>query len=324
MAAASALAASSAGIASGAVADAPADVAESAEPTTTLELASTKRPRTEDTADALVELEPVAKISHSGMFREQTLQHVSKVVEQLQIWMAPQTEGPAPEHLLEVLEELADCVVDERVLERTGIGKQVTALQKFGHDEVAERSRALVQLWKRDRETRMRVYKSFMEKGQLSKKEARKLEEGLFYAACPMGYLDGEGFRSYQRHFQRLAAHLRKKGPGTLAQRLKDQELDPIDVAFRPDEELWTAEQRLRAEADRKAGLEEALASKGAELEGTVTTEYMCPRCNSTHTVYKEMQTGWHSDQQDVTILVRCLDCGERWKANDDHGGNAG
>lgn len=273
-----------------------------------------KRPRSSD-GD---EIEPVCKQQHSGMFREQTLAHVSRVTEQLRTWSTAKNEAPDAELVLEILEELADCVVDERVLERTGIGREVASLQKHGDQEVAQRSKSLVVQWKRDRETRNKVVNSFIQKAQLTRKDAKKLEDGLFFAACPLGYLEADGYRNYHKHFLRLSTHLRKKGPGSLFQRLKDQELEPSSVAFLPDDDLITAEQKERIEADRKAGLEQAVAS--TEPEGTVSSEYMCPRCQSSHTIYKDVQTGWHSDQQDVTIIVCCLDCGERWKASDDHG----
>jgi len=270
-----------------------------------------KRPRNPDSLALVV---PAQKQRHSGMFRDQTIQHISLVAERLR-----SLQDPEADVLHEVLDELTDYVVDEKVLDRTKIGKDVAGLQKHSDLEVASKAKALIVQWKKDRDTRNKVIKSFREKAELSMHDARKLEEGLFNAACPLGYLEGDGFRSYQRHFLRIQTHLRAQGAGNLRQRLRDGELCPAEVAFQPDEDLQTESQRQKVEADRQAGLQEAMGG-GRQPEGTVSSEYMCPRCRGNRTLYKDVQTGWHNDQQDVTILVHCLDCGERWKANDDHG----
>jgi len=260
-------------------------------------------------------IEPARK-QHSGMFREQTIQGVLCVKEKLRSVVEDRDVAA----IVEVLEELADYVVDERVLSKTKIGIDVGALQKHPAADVATRARALVVQWKRDRENRLKVVNSFVNKAKLSEKDARKMEEGLFNAACPLGYLEGEGFKAYHQHFMRISTHLRTQGPNSLLERLQAGELSPAEVASLPDDALLSDAQRERALADRQAGLREALAGQGAEPDGTVTSEYMCPKCQSSRCLYRDVQTGWHNDQQDVTILVQCLDCGERWKANDDHG----
>lgn len=272
-------------------------------------VAGTKRPRSDE--------QPAAKVLHSGLFRERTVQQVSLIAEQIRGWGK---DLPQASVLVETLEELADYVVDGYVLEKTGIGKEIKTLSTHPDQEIKERSSQLIFQWKRDLEMRKKVVGIFVEKASVQKKEARHLEEGLFNFACPLGYLEADGYKSYQRHFVRLSTHLRTHGKGCLAQRMREGEVSCLEVAFFPDEELLSVEQRERADQDRKLGLEEALATKGAQLDGIVTSEYTCPTCGSSKTMYKDVQTGWHSDHQDVTIIVSCMDCGERWKANDDHG----
>merc|ERR1712085_4651 len=245
-------------------------------------VAGTKRPRSDE--------QPAAKVLHSGLFRERTVQQVSLIAEQIRGWGK---DLPQASVLVETLEELADHVVDGYVLEKTGIGKELKTLSTHPDQEIKERSSQLIFQWKRDLEMRKKVVGIFVEKASVQKKEARHLEEGLFNFACPLGYLEADGYKSYQRHFVRLSTHLRTHGKGCLAQRMREGEV---------------------------SCLEEALATKGAQLDGIVTSEYTCPTCGSSKTMYKDVQTGWHSDHQDVTIIVSCLECGERWKANDDHG----
>mmetsp|Transcript_88638 Transcript_88638/g.225681 ORF Transcript_88638/g.225681 Transcript_88638/m.225681 type:complete len:295 (+) Transcript_88638:79-963(+) len=265
-------------------------------------------------ADALA-IEPSKRARHSGLFRDNTISFVLKAADRIR-----QSQDAEPAALMEMLEELTDCVIDETVLLRTNIGKEVAVLQKNTDAEVSAKARALVTQWKRDRETRLKVVKHFQERAQLSVKDSKKLEDGIFNFACPWGFSSGDDKKAYQRHYLRLSTHLKEQGPGALIERLRAGELKPEDLAFRPDEELMSATKREKIEAVRLQGLKEALATTGAEADGTVSTEYMCPRCRSSHCIYKDVQTGWHNDQQDVTILVNCLDCGERWKANDEHG----
>jgi len=289
--------------------DAPgALVAVSSEPSSS-STTGVKRRRTQ--GDAVVPI----KRQHSGMFREQTIRGVIGAAQALR-----SLEDSDASAILEVLDELSDYVVDERVLDKTKIGREVGALQKHSDPEVSSRARALVTQWKKDRETRLKVANSFVSKAKLDMKDARRLEEGLFNAACPLGFLDGDGFKAYHQHFMRISTHLRAQGPGSLVERLRNGELTPGEVAFCEDESLLSEAQIEKLERDRQAGLQEALASTGVAPEGTPSSEYACPRCSSSRCLYKDVQTGWHNDQQDVTILVHCLDCGERWKANDDHG----
>lgn len=259
--------------------------------------------------------EASSKKHHSGMFRNETVQLVTEAADRLKTLQ----HNADPAAIIEILDELSDYVIDEKVLERTKIGLDVSALQKHSDAELAGKAKALVTVWKRDRDTRNKVVKGFIEKANLSLKDARRLEEGVFNAACPLGFLEGEGKKNYQRHFIRISTHLKDQGSRGLLQRLREGELELEEVAFQSDESLFSDAKREKVMAHKEAGLKEALAT-GSQVEGTASSEYVCPRCSSSRCVYKDLQTGWHNDQQDVTILVQCLDCSERWKANDDHG----
>lgn len=168
------------------------------------------------------------------MFHKQTVQQVIAAGRKLRELRSSADASM----IVEVLEELADYVVDERVLDQTKIGFKVVALRTHGDGQVAQRAQALVAIWRRDLERRSKAAIFFMERTKLPLEEAKKLEEGLFNAACPLGFLEGEGCRSYNRHFIRLATHLRSRGPGTLIERLKLGEVAIEDVAWVADEEL--------------------------------------------------------------------------------------
>lgn len=270
-----------------------------------------KRPAEED--DSCSAIVPHKVRRHAGMFREQTIGLVLILVERVK-------KAADLAELQDVLEELTDCVVDETVLLKTGVGKEVAALQKHADVAIAEKAKVLVAQWRRDRETRQKVAANLQEKTQMSLKASRKLEESIFNFACPVGFATADDKKAYQRHFLRIATHLKDGGPGCLLTRLRDGAVPFEEVAFLPDDELLSTAKREKLEADRQAALKEALAATGAEAVGTESSEYMCPRCSSNRCIYKEMQTGWHNDQQDMTILLCCLECGERWKASDDHG----
>lgn len=259
---------------------------------------------------------------HAGMFRERTIQEVRRVLLVLQRHTAPgaaTAEVKSVNEIVGALGELEDFCVDREVLERTSVGKEVRKLQRYPDPRITKRAEALCEQWKKDFEVRKKVVEGFMEKGALKKRDARELEEGLFNSWCPLGILEGEGYDLYKTHYKRLCTHLRTKGPGSLAQRLQDSKISFADAAALPDDELMSNEKRQQVRAAEEEGLRAALATS-AEPEGTVTDLYTCPRCQCTRTSYVEMQTGWHSDQQDMTILARCLNCGYRWKASDDHG----
>jgi DNA-directed RNA polymerase subunit M/transcription elongation factor TFIIS len=224
----------------------------------------------------------------------------------------------ATDCILDVLEELNDYVIDAHVLKQTGIGKEVGALRKHAEEPLAKRAEELTSQWRKDHDIRLKVIEGFKEKGDLKIAHARKMEEGLFHAACPLGILEGDHYRLYQRHFKRLSTHLRSRGPGSLVQRLADGELNHMEVALKTDMDLMSSVKRLKAEEYKKAGLREVLAD--GEVAGTVTDEYTCPKCGQSRTTYQEIHSGYHTDGQDATIIVTCLDCSERWKASDDHG----
>jgi len=259
--------------------------------------------------------EPERKRCHSGMFRERTTRYIMQAANTLRGHKDMESAA-----ILEVLEELDDLVVDERTLSVTKIGREVAALQKHADAEISSKAKALVARWKKDREVRNKAAQKFAERSQLPLKEAKKIEEGLFNLCCPWGWLEGDARKEYQRNFVRLSNHLKSQGEDSLVAKLKSGAIAAEEVAFAPDEDLLSAEQRKRAETHRQAGLLAALAPSEDDGSGTLSSDYMCPKCQGSRTMYTEMQTGWHNDQQDVTILVKCLDCGERWKATDDHG----
>lgn len=251
---------------------------------------------------------------HSGMFRERTIQEVIRVRE---IFQKSSSFMLAPV-ILEALDKLENYCVDCVVLQRTSIGKEVKKLEKHADPMVAERAEALHSQWKRDFHIREQVIEGFSVKGTLRKRDARELEEGLFNSACPLGLLEGDGYRSYIRHYKRLCTHLKTRGLGSLVQRFQDKEISFREAAALSDSELLSIEKKQQQEAAQKEGLRAAMLTQ--QLGNTLTNEYVCSKCESAHCAYVELQTGWHNDQQDTTILVNCLDCGERWKANDDHG----
>ncbi|CAK0838523.1 unnamed protein product, partial [Prorocentrum cordatum] len=226
--------------------------------------------------------------------------------------------GTAPDAILEALERLTDYCLDRDIIARTAIGKEVGALKKHADAAIAQKAEALVAEWKSDMAVREKVVEGFMEKGSLKKRDAKELEEGLFSAACPLGLLAGEGYRSYQKHYKRLCTHLRDRGPGSLVERLGTRLVEPAQAAWLSDDALRSQEKQLQLVRAQAEGLKNAVV--GEEVQGTISEEYVCPSCQSTKTAYVELQTGWHSDHQDMTILVRCLGCGNRWKASDDHG----
>jgi len=261
----------------------------------------------------------VAPRLRSGMFRGQTIAEVHRVLEVIRGHEAEPDPDASAGAILEALEELADCVVDREVLERTSVGKEVKRLQRSTDSQVAKRAATLCEQWRRDFDVRKKVVEGFMEKGGLKRREARDLEDSLFDHWCPLGLLEGAGYDAYRTNYKRLCTHLRTRGPGSLVQRLQDGYLSCTEAAALPDAELLSNEQLQHQKEAEQEGLKNALAA-AAEPEGTVTSDYTCPKCQSTRSSYKELQTGWHSDQQDLTIIAQCLDCGERWKASDDHG----
>lgn len=226
-------------------------------------------------------------------------------------------EGSKDRELLQVLDSVSEIVVTREVLAATGIGKQVTRLKKRKNEEIRKLAEELLTEWKRDMETRSKVVDRFIRHG-ISKRQAAELEEGLFNSACPLGFLQGLSHKEYIRHCTRLSEHLRSQDEGSLRQRLENGQLQPNQVAFLPNSQLLSAKRQRALEFDMQDSLQAAVLAE--KMEGTETQEYMCPKCRSTRTAYREVQTGWHNDHQDLTILVTCLQCGERWKANDDHG----
>lgn len=261
---------------------------------------------------------------HAGMFKHHTTKAVAALSAQLREAAAL---GDAKDQILLILEELQDYVIDSQVLHKTQIGKEVAKVKKNAerraeHD-VAQKAEQLHSQWKKDFDIRKRAIEGFKEKGALNQASASKLEDGLFNFSCPLGFLEGDAYREYQRHFIRLRGHLKARGPGSLVQRLAAGEMCYTEVVSRSDADLMSTEKMRKIEADRQHALKAALAPGSAEPQGIVTDEYLCPTCQGTRTSYIEVHSGYHTDGQDATVVVTCLDCKARWKASDDHGGGA-
>lgn len=260
---------------------------------------------------------------HAGMFRHITLKKVRYMADLVRDLRAKTELPEADADLLDLLSELEVYVVDREVLSRTSIGKEVAALKQHKNPHIAQLADTLVGQWKKDMKLRDQVVDGFMEKASLKRRrEAQDIEEGLFNATCPLGFLEGDDYRSYQRHYKRLCTHLRARGVGSLFQRLQSGELRPDQVATLPDTELISDGHRQQQHADQQEGLRAAISVAASDATGVTTEQYTCPRCKCNRTSYKEVQTGWHRDDQDLSILVQCLECGERWKESDDHGLN--
>lgn len=262
------------------------------------------------------------------MFHDQTIRQVRRLQTLVQTLVPSLPGKPEAElqdahaELVGVLEELEVYVVDRKVLSRTSIGKDVGALRKHSDKKIARIADQLVGQWKKDMKLRDQVVEGFMEKGSLKRRaDAQEIEDGLFNATCPLGFLEGEDYRSYQRHYKRICTHLRARGEGSLVHRLQLGEVRPDKVATLPDAELLSNGYLQQKEAFQQEGLRAVLADAGA-AEAVVTEQFVCRRCQSSRCTYREVQTGWHNDHQDMSILVQCLECGERWKENDDHGLN--
>lgn len=254
---------------------------------------------------------------NAGMFRKHAMREVSRI--QAALRQHADAGGECPKTLLRFLRELEIYVVDREVLARTSIGKQVNELKSSPLREVSQAADALLAQWKKDLRVRDQVVQGFSEKGSLKSREARELEEGLFNTTCPMGWLDGEDYASYQRHYKRLCTHLRVRGPGSLVERLSSGTLTTLHVAALPDSELMSTKQREQQQAEKQECLRNVMVG-GDDDHRSVSDVFVCPKCQGARTSFQEVQTGWHGSGQDMTVVVSCMECGERWKENDDHG----
>eukprot|EP00929_Paragymnodinium_shiwhaense_P090717 TRINITY_DN50859_c0_g2_i1.p1 TRINITY_DN50859_c0_g2~~TRINITY_DN50859_c0_g2_i1.p1 ORF type:complete len:300 (-),score=70.44 TRINITY_DN50859_c0_g2_i1:75-974(-) len=254
---------------------------------------------------------------HSGQFREECVKAILECRQKLE----ELGHAGGAEAICSVLRDLDTLFVDQVLLAKTEIGKLVTSLQKHPEEAVSQQAKLVSDRWRKDVRTRNQVVEGFMEKSgnRLDKRMAKQLEEGVFNHSTPLGILEGEHQREYLRHYKRLCSHLKSKGRGSLLLRLEAGKLAPRLVAALPDEDLLDDERKAKLRAERLEGLKAAVLG-GSDYCGTATEAYRCPKGCGHRCAYKEVQTGWHSDQQDLTILVQCLDCGERWKESDDHG----
>ncbi|CAK9044603.1 unnamed protein product [Durusdinium trenchii] len=126
----------------------------------------------------------------------------------------------------------------------------------------------------------------------------RQACQALFNSCCPLGFLDGEEKKVYTRQYKRLCTLLSASGPGSLAKRLKSQELMACQVPGMSDEELRSPEQQQQLVAARSEGLQVRRAKRGGI--GPPWSDYMCGKCSSQNCSRQEVQTGWHNDHQDA------------------------
>ena len=85
------------------------------------------------------------------------------------------------------------------MIQQTGIVQELKRIS--GSEEIAM-AKALRSQWKEDFLLRDQVVKGFCERG-LERKQSRDMEEGLFNACCPLGFLDGEEKKKYTRQYKR-------------------------------------------------------------------------------------------------------------------------
>ncbi|CAJ1461585.1 unnamed protein product [Effrenium voratum] len=248
---------------------------------------------------------------HSGLFRKRTIKEVQSCLEHLR---SPDVDRSAK---LEVLNRLADYVVDRTVLETTKVGKEIGKFVRSDDSDVAQLAKELEAEWKENLRFRDTVVNGFTQEG-LSKKRSQEMEEGLFNFCCPLGFIDGEEKKEYSRQYKRLRTHLLARDEGSLFKRLESQELAARQVAGLPDESLRSKRQQQQFLEARAEGLQAALLK--TQMVQPATEDYSCSKCGSQRCMRNEVQTGWHSDQQDLTLFVTCLSCGHRWKEGDDHG----
>ncbi|CAE7312846.1 hypothetical protein AK812_SmicGene38917 [Symbiodinium microadriaticum] len=254
-------------------------------------------------------LPPPGPELHAGLFRDRTIREVEIALQQLHTFEEDCSSEDGRKCALEVLEKMADYVVDRVVLERTEVGKAVRKLAKVRDREIAARAQQLVREWKENLEFRDVAVKRFGEKGGLQKRLCKELEEGLFNHCCPLGFLVGEEKKSYLRHYKRLCTHLRARGSDSLVEKLAKNQFSALQVAALPDSALQTAEKREAQQKAEEIALKEAVLTPEEPLLAAITEDYTCPRCSSHRCCRNEVQTGWHNDHQDPTIIVTCLNC---------------
>ncbi|CAE7841990.1 unnamed protein product [Symbiodinium microadriaticum] len=226
-------------------------------------------------------LPPPGPELHAGLFRDRTIREVEIALQQLHTFEEDCSSEDGRKCALEVLEKMADYVVDRVVLERT----------------------------EENLEFRDVAVKRFGEKGGLQKRLCKELEEGLFNHCCPLGFLVGEEKKSYLRHYKRLCTHLRARGSDSLVEKLAKNQFSALQVAALPDSALQTAEKREAQQKAEEIALKEAVLTPEEPLLAAITEDYTCPRCSSHRCCRNEVQTGWHNDHQDPTIIVTCLNC---------------
>mmetsp|Transcript_32493 Transcript_32493/g.72260 ORF Transcript_32493/g.72260 Transcript_32493/m.72260 type:complete len:275 (+) Transcript_32493:72-896(+) len=246
-----------------------------------------------------------------GLFTERTIREVLALSQRL-------SQQPEEADLLKLLDEVEGYPMNAHVLQVTGIGKEVTKLKKHRSTKVAEIANELAAEWRSEFQQRNKVVETFSSKGGLTKRRARELEVCLFNLACPLALLEGKYYRQYQRDFKRLCTHLRTRGEGNLAERLTQGSITARDAVRLPNSELLSDAQRHSASELKDRALREA--TLGQQELGVATDEYVCPSCGGTQCTHKELVTSYHTDGQDMTILVACSTCNHRWRALDDHG----
>lgn len=94
---------------------------------------------------------------------------------------------------------------------------------------------------------------------------------------------------------------------------LRDQivsgQFAPVDLISASNEELSSPEERsARNEVRRKM----AEQSQVPGDDGAPTCMFTCGKCKGTRCSYRELQT--RSADEPMTVFLRCLDCGNRWK----------
>eukprot|EP00930_Biecheleria_cincta_P091883 TRINITY_DN81568_c0_g1_i1.p1 TRINITY_DN81568_c0_g1~~TRINITY_DN81568_c0_g1_i1.p1 ORF type:complete len:285 (-),score=73.86 TRINITY_DN81568_c0_g1_i1:5-859(-) len=175
-----------------------------------------------------------------------------------------------------------------------------------------------------DSKKREVVIQGFEKRAGLGKRVAEELERGILKVACPRGEpLADEAYKAYKYQYKRLCTHFLRNSH--LAQKLGRGELQAAEIAAMADEALMGDSQKSELQQFRQESLHEALAIEAEHsAHWTPSDQFECPKCQETKCVYIQIDTGFHShddNNKEPGITIRCTSCKHLWKEDEVEGG---
>ena len=237
--------------------------------------------------------------------------------------------------VIDVLTEMQNYSPTMPQLKKTKLGITVQRLLKHSEDEVARTAKETLDMWKNQKDDqgpkkkqptavpiatkstskdtkRQKIESLFLKSLQEKKPDtaagdlqqiAQEIEDALHRK-------HKENTEVYTEQFREILGSLKNSTNQLLCDRVVSRSITAERLVSMSSEELASPAQKEERKEEMK---EHMLNVKTAEEQGTMSDMFTCGRCKESKVcIERQMQT--RSADEPMTLYLKCMNCGKRWK----------